>query len=143
MDGRGVERAGSLHVGCGVQAHARHASKTTWSTPSTTKSEATARAIARAKRDARRVIAVGTTTTRALEDAAARGDGVSAAGPGTASLFIYPGHRFRAIDGLLTNFHLPSSSLLMLVAAFAGQEKILSVREAVERRYRFIAAGMR
>ncbi len=145
MAGRGVERAEiTLHVGYGtfkpvrvtrVEDHVVDPEH--YEIP-----EDTARAIARAKRDARRVIAVGTTTTRALEDAAARGDGVSAAGPGTASLFIYPGHRFRAIDGLLTNFHLPSSSLLMLVAAFAGQEKILSAyREAVERRYRFYSYG--
>ena len=132
MDGRGVERAEiTLHVGYGtfkpvrvtrVEDHVVDPEH--YEIP-----EDTARAIARAKRDARRVIAVGTTTTRALEDAA-------------ASLFIYPGHRFRAIDGLLTNFHLPSSSLLMLVAAFAGQEKILSAyREAVERRYRFYSYG--
>jgi S-adenosylmethionine:tRNA ribosyltransferase-isomerase len=105
-------------------------------------SEVAASAVARAKRDGRRVIAVGTTTTRALEDAATRGDTGVAAGPGTASLFIYPGYRFRAIDGLLTNFHLPSSSLLMLVAAFAGRETILAAyREAVEKRYRFYSYG--
>jgi hypothetical protein len=68
-----------------------------------------------------RVIAVGTTTTRALETAAA-GIGEVRAGAGTAELFIFPGHEFRAIDGLLTNFHLPKSSLLMLVAAFAGRD---------------------
>ncbi len=105
-------------------------------------SEHAASAIARARQDGRRVIAVGTTTTRALEDAAARAGGQVAAGTGTASLFIYPGHHFRAIDGLLTNFHLPSSSLLMLVAAFAGREKILAAyREAVEMKYRFYSYG--
>jgi S-adenosylmethionine:tRNA ribosyltransferase-isomerase len=99
-------------------------------------------ALAHASRDRRRVIAVGTTTTRALEHAAVRGDGHVRAGEGTASLFIYPGHRFQVIDGLLTNFHLPASSLLMLVAAFAGREKILDAyREAVERRYRFYSYG--
>jgi S-adenosylmethionine:tRNA ribosyltransferase-isomerase len=99
-------------------------------------------AIARAKRDHRRVIAVGTTTTRALEDAAVCGGGHVRAGAGTASVFIYPGHRFQVIDGLLTNFHLPASSLLMLVSAFAGREKILDAyREAVERGYRFYSYG--
>jgi S-adenosylmethionine:tRNA ribosyltransferase-isomerase len=102
----------------------------------------TAEALARAKREGRRVIAVGTTTTRALEDAAARGEGSAKPGPGTASLFIYPGHRFRVIDGLLTNFHLPTSSLLMLVSAFAGRDHVLAAyRGAVEMRYRFYSYG--
>lgn len=103
---------------------------------------AAADAITRARHEGRRVIAVGTTTTRALEDAALRGGGRVTAGPGTASVFIYPGHQFQAIDAVLTNFHLPASSLLMLVAAFAGQEKVLAAyREAVERRYRFYSYG--
>jgi S-adenosylmethionine:tRNA ribosyltransferase-isomerase len=102
----------------------------------------TADAITRARNDGRRIVAVGTTTTRALEDAAMRGGGRVAAGPGTASIFIYPGHRFQAIDALLTNFHLPASSLLMLVAAFAGKEKVLAAyREAIEQRYRFYSYG--
>lgn len=101
-----------------------------------------ASAIDRARAEGRRVVAVGTTTTRALEDAAERGGGRIATGPGVASLFIYPGHRFQAIDGLLTNFHLPASSLLMLVAAFAGRERVLDAyREAVEQRYRFFSYG--
>jgi S-adenosylmethionine:tRNA ribosyltransferase-isomerase len=105
-------------------------------------SAATAAAINRAKREGRRVIAVGTTTTRALENAARSGEGQIAAGRGTATVFIYPGYPFRAIDGLLTNFHLPSSSLLMLVAAFAGKEKILDAyRDAVAQRYRFYSYG--
>ena len=100
-----------------------------------------AEAITRARQEGRRIVAVGTTTTRALEDAAMRGGRVTA-GPGTASMFIYPGHQFQAIDALLTNFHLPASSLLMLVAAFAGKEKVLGAyREAVERRYRFYSYG--
>jgi S-adenosylmethionine:tRNA ribosyltransferase-isomerase len=102
----------------------------------------TASAIARARNEGRRVIAVGTTTTRALEDAAMRGSGRVMAGAGTASVFIYPGHRFQAIDAMLTNFHLPASSLLMLVAAFAGKDRILEAyREAVEHRYRFYSYG--
>ena len=64
------------------------------------------------------------------------------AGSGTAGLFIYPGYQFQVIDGLLTNFHLPASSLLLLVAAFAGKEKILEAyREAVTQRYRFYSYG--
>jgi S-adenosylmethionine:tRNA ribosyltransferase-isomerase len=101
-----------------------------------------AAAIQRARHEGRRIIAVGTTTTRALEDAARRGDGEVMAGRGTATVFIYPGHAFRAVDGLLTNFHLPSSSLLMLVAAFAGREMVLDAyREAVAERYRFYSYG--
>jgi S-adenosylmethionine:tRNA ribosyltransferase-isomerase len=104
--------------------------------------ESTAASIARAKREGRRVVAVGTTTTRALEDAARRGNGSVAAGKGIATVFIHPGHVFRAIDGLVTNFHLPSSSLLMLVAAFAGREAVLDAyREAVAERYRFYSYG--
>jgi S-adenosylmethionine:tRNA ribosyltransferase-isomerase len=102
----------------------------------------TANAITRARSDRRRIVAVGTTTTRALEDAAMRGAGRVMPGSGTAAIFIYPGHQFQAIDALLTNFHLPASSLLMLVAAFAGKEKVLAAyREAVERRYRFYSYG--
>src|SRR5262249_17797094 len=99
-------------------------------------------AIERAHAAGRRVIAVGTTTTRALEDAARRGAGSIAAGRADAEVFIHPGHKFRVIDGLLTNFHLPKSSLLMLVAAFAGRERVLAAyREAVEQRYRFYSYG--
>jgi S-adenosylmethionine:tRNA ribosyltransferase-isomerase len=90
----------------------------------------------------RRIVAVGTTTTRALEDAARRGGGPIAAGAAEARLFIYPGFEFRVISGLLTNFHLPRSSLLMLVSAFAGRERVLAAyREAVEQRYRFYSYG--
>jgi S-adenosylmethionine:tRNA ribosyltransferase-isomerase len=99
-------------------------------------------AITRARDSGRRIIAVGTTTTRALEDAAIRGGGRVAPGPGVATTFIHPGHTFQIIDGLLTNFHLPASSLLMLVAAFAGRERVLDAyREAVEQRYRFYSYG--
>jgi S-adenosylmethionine:tRNA ribosyltransferase-isomerase len=90
----------------------------------------------------RRVIAVGTTTTRALEAAARAGEGRVAAGPGETDLFIYPGFEFRVLRGLMTNFHLPQSSLLMLVAAFAGRERLLAAyREAVAARYRFYSYG--
>jgi S-adenosylmethionine:tRNA ribosyltransferase-isomerase len=102
----------------------------------------TADAVNRARREGRRVIAVGTTTTRALESAARAGNGNITAGHRDASIFIHPGFRFQVIDGLLTNFHLPRSSLLMLVAAFAGRENVLAAyREAVARRYRFYSYG--
>ncbi len=142
---RGVERAEiTLHVGYGtfkpvratrVEDHVVEPERYEISADTET-------ALARAKRERRRIIAVGTTTTRALEDAAARGKGHVAAGSGTASIFIYPGFHFQIIDGLLTNFHLPASSLVMLVSAFAGREKVLDAyREAVEQRYRFYSYG--
>jgi S-adenosylmethionine:tRNA ribosyltransferase-isomerase len=85
----------------------------------------------------RRVLAVGTTTLRALESAAATG-----ARYGETDLFVYPGYRFRAVERLLTNFHLPRSSLLMLVAAFAGLENVRrAYAHAIERRYRFFSYG--
>lgn len=101
----------------------------------------TAAAINRARSAGGRVIAVGTTSARTLETAA-REDGTIRSGSGWTDIFIYPGYRFKAIDMLLTNFHLPKSTLLMLVSAFAGREKTLAAyREAVEMRYRFFSFG--
>ena len=101
----------------------------------------TATAVERARREGRRVVAVGTTTTRALEWATGE-DGRVRAGPGPADLFIRPGHRFRVVDALVTNFHLPRSSLLVLVSAFAGRELVLAAyRHAVAARYRFYSYG--
>ncbi len=103
--------------------------------------ESTAAAVERARREGRRVVAVGTTTTRALEWAAGE-DGRVRAGTGPADLFIRPGHRFRVVDALVTNFHLPRSSLLVLVSAFAGRELVLAAyRHAVAARYRFYSYG--
>ena len=105
-------------------------------------SAAAAAAINAALDEGRRVIAVGTTTTRALEDAARRGAGRVEAGRADADLFIHPGFEFQVIAGLMTNFHLPKSSLLMLVAAFAGRERVLRAYElAVAERYRFYSYG--
>jgi S-adenosylmethionine:tRNA ribosyltransferase-isomerase len=88
-----------------------------------------------------RVVAVGTTTTRALESAADEGGRVRA-GRGETGLTITPGYRFRAVDALLTNFHLPRSSLLVLVGAFAGRAPVLAAyRHAVGQRYRFYSYG--
>jgi S-adenosylmethionine:tRNA ribosyltransferase-isomerase len=103
--------------------------------------DATAAAIAARKDGGGRVIALGTTTTRALEQAA-RGDGSVESGEGEADLFITPGYCFKVIDALITNFHLPKSTLLMLVSAFAGRELLLKAySEAVARRFRFYSYG--
>lgn len=103
--------------------------------------EETAEAVERARREGRRVVAVGTTTTRALEWAAAE-DGRVRACTGLADLFIRPGHRFRVVDALVTNFHLPRSSLLVLVSAFAGRDLVLAAyRHALAARYRFYSYG--
>src|SRR5208337_943539 len=106
-----------------------------------------AQAINRAKAKARRVVAVGTTTVRTLEYAAGlsrkpSGGGRVEAGRGEADLFIYPGYRFRLVDALLTNFHLPQSTLLMLVCALGGKELVMAAyRHAVEAGYRFYSYG--
>ncbi|MDQ2858391.1 MAG: tRNA preQ1(34) S-adenosylmethionine ribosyltransferase-isomerase QueA [Candidatus Eremiobacteraeota bacterium] len=105
-------------------------------------SEATARAVNSAKREGRRVIAAGTTTLRALEASAADNDGAVAAGDREATLFITPGFPFRVVDALLTNFHLPASTLLVLVSAFGGYERTLDAyRTAIIERYRFYSFG--
>ncbi|MGC4085741.1 MAG: tRNA preQ1(34) S-adenosylmethionine ribosyltransferase-isomerase QueA [Vicinamibacterales bacterium] len=104
--------------------------------------ESSAAAINAALDDHRRVIAVGTTTTRTLESIARANSGRIVAGRGATDLFIYPGFEFRVLSGLLTNFHLPQSSLLMLVSAFGGRDRILrAYREAVACGYRFYSYG--
>ena len=104
-------------------------------------SDEAAEAINQAELYGARVVAVGTTTTRALESAAGPGGRVRP-GRGGTELFIYPGYRFRAVDALLTNFHLPQSSLLMLVSAFAERDLILNAyRHAVAQKYRFYSYG--
>jgi S-adenosylmethionine:tRNA ribosyltransferase-isomerase len=145
LDAAGVERTTiTLHVGYGtfkpvrvddVEAHVVDSEPYEISGPA-------AAAINRALDGGRRVIAVGTTTTRAMEHAAACGAGRVTAGRAVADLFIYPGVGFRVINGLLTNFHLPKSSLLMLVSAFGGRARVLEAyREAVVQRYRFYSYG--
>jgi len=101
----------------------------------------TAAAVATARREGRRIVAVGTTVARTLESAAGADGGVVPL-DGHATVTIRPGHRFRAVDALLTNFHLPRSSLLVLVSAFAGRERILGAyRHAVAAGYRFYSYG--
>ena len=111
-------------------------------------SEATAKLVNAARREGHRVIAVGTTSVRVLESVAGRNDGKLAAGPGRTRIFIHPPHSFKIVDALLTNFHLPRSTLLMLVSAFAapgelrGRELMLrAYAEAVRERYRFFSYG--
>lgn len=103
--------------------------------------EMTATKVNAAKGEGRRVIALGTTSARALEHAAAD-DGTLRPGEGEADIFIYPGYRFKIVDALITNFHLPKSTLLMMVSAFAGREFLLGAyAEAVLRRFRFYSYG--
>jgi S-adenosylmethionine:tRNA ribosyltransferase-isomerase len=147
LTARGIRHATiTLHVGPGTFAPLRadalagqtlHAER--YAIP-----EATARAIAETRAAGRPVVAVGTTVVRTLEAAAAADgpDVVVRAGQGQTSIFIQPGHRFRAVDIMLTNFHLPKSSLVILVAAFAGREQVLSAyADAVARGYRFYSYG--
>jgi len=107
--------------------------------------EATAAAIAQTRAQGGRVVAVGTTVVRTLEEAALAdpaGTGTVRPGEGATALFITPGFRFQVVDVLLTNFHLPRSTLLMLVSAFAGRERVLAAyREAVASSYRFYSYG--
>lgn len=140
---RGVRLAWlTLHVGAGtfqpvrVQNLAEHAMHSEWyEVP-----QDTVDAIALAQRSGARVLAVGTTSLRALETAAAGGE--LKAGFGDTRLFIMPGYRFRVVERLLTNFHLPKSTLMMLVSAFGGMDNIRrAYRHAVEQRYRFFSYG--
>jgi S-adenosylmethionine:tRNA ribosyltransferase-isomerase len=142
---RGIDRAEiTLHVGYGtfqpvrvdrVEDHRVEAERYEISTEA-------AAAIESARREGRRVVAVGTTTTRTLETVARAHDGAIVAGAGTSDLFIYPGFQFRVVGALLTNFHLPQSSLLMLVSAFAGREHVLGAyHTAVAEGYRFYSYG--
>jgi len=105
-------------------------------------SETAARQINATRRAGRRVVAVGTTTTRTLEAVARDHGGAIVAGRGQTDLFVYPGYEFRAVTGLLTNFHLPASSLIMLVAAFGGQRAVMDAyAAAIAEGYRFYSYG--
>jgi S-adenosylmethionine:tRNA ribosyltransferase-isomerase len=142
--GVGLARV-TLHVGVGtflpirsddLDAHDMHEERYEIGTEA-------AAAIRAARSEGRRIVAVGTTTVRTLEAAAAASpDGLPQAGDARTDLFIRPGHRFRCVDALLTNFHLPRSTLLCLVSALAGRERVLAAyREAVRERYRFYSYG--
>jgi len=132
----------TLHVGPGTFLPIRGDDLEMYAMPSEAYDlpASTAERIAAARGDGRRIVAVGTTTVRALESAAA--DGTLRAGAGEAALFIRPGHRFRVVDALLTNFHLPRSPLLALVAALAGWDRLRDgYDEAVRLGYRFYSFG--
>jgi len=145
LEKRGVERAEiTLHVGLGtfqpihvteIEKHRMH--------PETFEVDAlTAARLSRALEQKRRIVAVGTTTVRTLEHLAQENNELIGPGRGETRLFIVPGFKFRVIGGLLTNFHLPRTTLLMLVSAFAGRELILDAyRHAVRERYRFYSYG--
>lgn len=146
LDAMGVRTAEvTLHVGAGtfqtmepggrVEEHQMHFEE--YQVPAET-----ADAVNMARRQGRRVIAVGTTTVRTLEAAADAAGGVLRPGSGTTSLMIAPGHRFRLVDALITNFHLPRSTLLLLVSALVGRERLLrAYKEAIAQRYRFFSYG--
>jgi S-adenosylmethionine:tRNA ribosyltransferase-isomerase len=145
LTARGVQRAEiTLHVGYGtfqpvrvdlVEDHRLEAERYEVSAGA-------AAVIERARQAGRRVVAVGTTTTRTLEAVALANAGSVAAGAGATDLFIYPGFEFRVVSGLLTNFHLPASSLIMLVAAFGGKEGVMDAyADAIARQYRFYSYG--
>ena len=104
-------------------------------------SEEAAEKMNRAKAEGHRVICVGTTSCRTIESAA-KADGTITASSGWTEIFIYPGYKFKVMDALITNFHLPESTLLMLVSALAGREHVLAAyEEAVKERYRFFSFG--
>lgn len=104
--------------------------------------EETANTLNKAKEEGRRIIAVGTTSTRTLETIATNNNGIFKATSGNTDIFIYPGYEFKAIDCLITNFHLPKSTLVMLVSALSSRENILNAyREAVLEQYRFFSFG--
>ena len=141
---RGIERAWvTLHVGAGTFAPVRtdDLAQHTLHSESYEISLETVEAIERARQRGGRVIAIGTTVARALESAALAG-ARPAAGAAETALFIRPGYRFHVIDALLTNFHLPQSTLLMLVSAFAGRDTVLAAyAHAIAERYRFFSYG--
>lgn len=144
LEAKGVEiRRLTLHVGYGtfapvrvedIRGHRMHSER--YGIP-----EETAAAIRLAKAEGRRVLAVGTTCVRTLEYAARGGRGL-VAGSGSCDLFIYPGFEFRVVDAMLTNFHLPETTLMMLVSAFGGYENIMAAYgEAISQGYRFFSYG--
>ncbi|MBO5459747.1 MAG: tRNA preQ1(34) S-adenosylmethionine ribosyltransferase-isomerase QueA [Lachnospira sp.] len=144
IEDKGVDIARvTLHVGLGtfrpvktenIQEHHMHSEFYMVS-------EEAAEKVNRAKKNGKRIISVGTTSTRTLESAA-EADGTLKACSGWTQIFIYPGYRFKVIDCLITNFHLPESTLVMLVSALAGREHVLAAYEkAVEEKYRFFSFG--
>lgn len=143
LEARGVRKAFvTLHVGSGtyqpvrvekIEDHVMHAEYIEVS-------EEVCQAVRDARAQGKRVVAVGTTSVRSLESASASGE--IAPFQGDSSIFIYPGYQFRSVDLMVTNFHLPQSTLLMLVSAFAGREQVLAAyNDAVDQQYRFFSYG--
>nr|WP_286198108.1 tRNA preQ1(34) S-adenosylmethionine ribosyltransferase-isomerase QueA [Salinisphaera sp. G21_0] len=143
LEAKGVQKVFvTLHVGSGtyqpvrvekIEDHVMHAEYIEVS-------EAVCQAVRETRARGNRVVAVGTTSVRSLESASASGE--IAPFQGDSSIFIYPGYEFRSVDLMVTNFHLPQSTLLMLVSAFAGRENVLAAyKEAVEQKYRFFSYG--
>ena len=145
LAGRGIERAEiTLHVGYGTfkPIRAQRLEEHVVDPERYIVDARAAAALTRARAEGRRIVAVGTTTVRVLESLGRSSDGGIQPGAGETDLFIRPGHEFHLVNGLITNFHLPQSSLLVLAAAFAGRERILEAyREAVAQRYRFYSYG--
>lgn len=145
MRARGIETAEiTLHVGLGTfqPVHSERVEEHRMHAEAYSISEEAAEKIRRAKSQARRVVSIGTTTVRTLEYVAQLGAGEIRVGSGEANLFIYPGYKFQVVGALLTNFHLPQSTLLMLVCALGGKENVLRAYEyAVRERYRFYSYG--
>jgi S-adenosylmethionine:tRNA ribosyltransferase-isomerase len=144
LKSKGVEIAViTLHVGYGtflpvrssdIREHRMHSER--FFIP-----ESTADIINRARKEGRRIIAVGTTCVRTLEFASDK-KGTVSSGNGTCNLFIYPGYKFKVVDAMITNFHLPQSTLLMLVSAFAGRKNVLcAYKDAIKNKYRFYSYG--
>ena len=144
LDARGIERVTvTLHVGLGTfqPVHADRPADHEMHEEMLEVSETAAEAMNRAAREGRRIVAVGTTTVRTLESVAAP-DGTVRSGREGTRLFIYPPHAFRVVGAMVTNFHLPRTTLLMMVSAFAGREHVLAAyREAVRQGYRFYSYG--
>jgi S-adenosylmethionine:tRNA ribosyltransferase-isomerase len=145
LDRLGIQKAWvTLHVGLGtflpvraeqLEDHAMH-----YETYSV--SPQTAQAVNQAKAEGRPILAVGTTSVRTLESAWNTETQQLEAGTKSTNIFIYPGYQFKVVDKLFTNFHTPESTLLMLVSAFAGKERIMAAyKEAVEQQYRFFSYG--
>lgn len=134
----------TLHVGLGtfrpvkvedIEKHDMHAEFYRMS-------EDAAATLNRVRTEGGRIISVGTTSTRTLETIAGQNEGRFVPGSGWTDIFIYPGYHFQAVDGIITNFHLPKSTLIMLVSAFAGRESVLrAYRCAVKEKYRFFSFG--
>jgi S-adenosylmethionine--tRNA ribosyltransferase-isomerase len=133
----------TLHVGLGtfrpvkeeiIENHKMHSEFYTVT-------EEAAQAINNARKSGGRIISVGTTSTRTLETVADE-NGIIHAGSGWTDIFIYPGYKYKAIDGIITNFHLPESTLIMMISAFAGKENVMNAYKiAIENKYRFYSFG--